>query len=259
VVVVRRKASSIASGWSWRLAGLALCAFFGLGFFSGAVGGHNSPVVQRTLDAFKAYKHGFLRTAALVREGRYAQRPSAAHVFPGAVALVEREDGLYALFASGAVLGPLSPRATDNLPIISGAALESAGAEQMVEYASVIVRAEAELSELISEMHLGSDGEASLFLDGSRTEIVLDVDHAALELERAAMVLERWHEREAEIAVLDMTVPGQAVIRRRETVRTASVRGSHKPAHSPATRAHLRRAVIAMGGVDGGRGGAGAR
>ncbi len=68
---------------------------------------------------------------------------------------------------------------------------------------------------MVSEMRLDGDGEASLFLDRSRTQVVLDLGQMPLELDRAGTVLKRWHGHESAIASLDMTTPGQAVMRLR--------------------------------------------
>jgi hypothetical protein len=247
VAAVRRKASRIASGWSWRLAGLALCAFFGLGFLSGASGNRANPFFQRAVIVLKSYKEGLVQTATLVRDARRRHPQPASRAFPGEVALVQRHDGLYALRGSGELLGPLSAGATDNLPIVSGDALEDAGAEHMVEYASLMVRAEAVLSRLISEMYVHRDGEASLFLDSSHTEVALDLDNASAELERASDILGRWRGREDQIARLDMTVPGEAVVSLRATA------SGRAPGQTPAQKGHRRHeAVVAMTGGDGG-------
>jgi cell division protein FtsQ len=216
VVAVRRGKHHGGGGWTWRLGGVVLCAFFACGYLSG-LGTPRSAYARRLLDTFKRYKLKASEEAALVRQlplNRRGAQP-ARDQFAGAVAMVERRDGFYALFGSGELRGPVSASAEDNLPIISGAALEAADSSQLVEYASVLVRAEAILSELISEMQLGSDGETRLFLDDSRIQVVLDLDRAPLELERAAVVLRRWRGREADVVSLDMTTPGQAVVRLR--------------------------------------------
>src|ERR1700674_2520035 len=78
---------------------------------------------------------------------------------------------------------------------------------------------------MVSELRLEDDREASLFLDRSRTEVALDLDHASLELARASRVLRRWRGREAEIASLDMTTPGQAVMRLRSNAFASAIGG----------------------------------
>lgn len=245
--MVRRKRSSGVTGWSWRLAGLALCAFFGLGFLSG-LGVPKTGFALRTLSALGEYRQRLLEQAALVRRLSVRQGQSGSEIgkFSGAVAVVERGDGFYELFASGELRGPVSVSADDNLPIISGASLEAARAEQLVEYASVLVRAEAKLSELISEMRLDRDDQASLFLDRSQTEVVLDLYQAPLELDRAASVLRCWRGREAEVASLDMTAPGQAVLRLRKIPVTITKRARTIKA---VDRSVVRRAGVKEAGA----------
>ncbi len=212
----RKKVKHSGAGWSWRLGGLALIAFFTLGYLSG-LRAPRTAFARRVLGACDHYRARVLDAAALVRHlpTPRARRSFHAGDLTGSVAMVERSDGFYTLSESGELRGPVSSGAEDNLPIMSGAPLETASARALIDYASVLVRAEAQLSQLISEMRLAGDGEASLFLDRSRTELVLDLDRAAFELPRAARVLQRWRGREAEIATLDMTTPGQAVMRLR--------------------------------------------
>ena len=83
----------------------------------------------------------------------------------------------------------------------------------MVDYAAELVRAETQLSEIISEMQVDDDGTASLFLERERTEVVVDLDRAAAELQRAIKVRQQWQGRENLIAALDLTTPGLAVVR----------------------------------------------
>ncbi|MFZ0890324.1 MAG: hypothetical protein WA005_17935 [Candidatus Binataceae bacterium] len=227
-MAVRRKARNPVTGWSWRLAGVALCAFFALGFLSG-LGAPRTSFTLRTLNTLTSYRQKLLGAASMLRDWPLRQTRRAGNAtFPGAVAMIERRDGFYALFAGGELRGPVPPGAEDNLPTISGGAIETARAQDLVEYASVLVRAEGQLSEMISEMRCGSDGEVSLFLDGSHTEIALDLDKAPAEIERAALVLRRWHGHESAIAALDMTTPAQAVMRIRTV--TASAKGRVHPA-----------------------------
>jgi len=86
----------------------------------------------------------------------------------------------------------------------------------MVDYAAQLVRAEAQLSEIISEMRVGDDGTASLFLERERTEVVIDLERATTELQRAIKVRQQWQGRENLIAALDLTTPGLAVVRLHE-------------------------------------------
>jgi hypothetical protein len=131
----------------------------------------------------------------------------------GAIAIVERRDGFYELFRGGELRGPISPDKQGDLPVLSGAALDNARGTQMVDYAAELVRAETQLSEIISEMRVGDDGIASLFLERERTEVVIDLDRATTEIQRAIKVRQQWQGRENLIAALDLTTPGLAVVR----------------------------------------------
>jgi hypothetical protein len=153
---------------------------------------------------------GIIRRA---RRGLGADDISARDMRDGAIALVERRDGFYELFNGGELRGPVSPAKHDDLPILSGSAVETARGSQMVDYAAVLVRAETRLSDLISEMRVEDDATASLFLERARTEVVIDLDQAAAELQRAIQVRKQWQGRESLIAAVDMTTPGQAVVR----------------------------------------------
>jgi hypothetical protein len=138
-----------------------------------------------------------------------------------AVALVERKDGFYALRSTGELRGPVSAELENDLPILSGPALERARPRQLLEDAGALVRAEAALGELISEMSVAEDGTASLYLERSRTELSFDLANAAPELERATYLLRRWRGHRDLIAALDMTTPGQAVMRLRAALPIA--------------------------------------
>ncbi|HVA80741.1 MAG TPA: hypothetical protein VNF29_07435 [Candidatus Binataceae bacterium] len=131
----------------------------------------------------------------------------------GAIAMVERPDGFYALFADGELRGPVSPNAEGDLPILSGTRAADSRGIELVAYAATMVRSEAVLSHLVSEMSIGDDGTAALYLDRTRTEVVIDLDDAATEIRRAGEVLAKWRGRERTIAALDMTTPGEAVVR----------------------------------------------
>ena len=90
---------------------------------------------------------------------------SAGDMRDGAIALVERHDGFYQLFSGGELRGPVSPGKQGDLPVLSGDALDNARGSQMVDYTALLVRAETQLSEIISEMRVGDDGTGSLFLE----------------------------------------------------------------------------------------------
>ncbi|MFZ0246804.1 MAG: hypothetical protein WAL68_14100, partial [Candidatus Binatus sp.] len=131
----------------------------------------------------------------------------------GAIAIVERRDGFYELFSGGELRGPVSPGKQGDLPVLSGPALDNARGPQMVDYAAVLVRAETQMSEIVSEMRINDDATASLFLERERTEVVIDLDRATTEIQRAIKVRQQWQGRENLIAALDLTTPGQAVVR----------------------------------------------
>jgi len=221
---MRRKARNGGAGWNRRLAGVALVAFFALGYFLG-LGSATNLFTRRAIDVASRYRSRLREQSALIRYWPAArpEPPEPAHT-GGPLAMVERRDGFYALYEWGELRGPLSVGTEDNLAIISGPALENASAADLVGYARILVRAEGALAEMISELRLEDDGQATLFLDRSRTEVGLDLDNAAAELERAGRVLRRWRGREAEIASLDMTTSGQAVMRLRPSA-FASLKG----------------------------------
>jgi len=224
------------AGWSARMGGLVVCAFFALGVMTG-FSTTGRAVALRASASLSIYRDQILdslapaRTTAASyyavltewagRAGIYRRQlnePGAAAISAGdmrdgAIAMVERHDGFYELFRGGELRGPVSPDKQGDLPVLSGDALESAHGTQMVDYASELVRAETQLSEIISEMHVGDDGTASLFLERERTEVVIDLDRATQELERAIKVRRQWNGRESLIAALDLTTPGLAVVR----------------------------------------------
>ncbi len=138
---------------------------------------------------------------------------SRARSADDAIAIVERRDGFYALLAGGEIRGPVSPAQQPNLPIMSGAGVESAEASELLLDAEVLVRAEAQMSSMISEMRIDADGTASFYLDRERMAVVVDKDREAVELPRALGVLKQWQGRERLIAMLDMTTPGMAIVR----------------------------------------------
>jgi hypothetical protein len=107
------------------------------------------------------------------------------------------------------------------LPIISGPGLEALTGAEMLDCAELVVRAEAALSELVSEIRVANDGTATLYLDRSHTILVLDRDRASDELAHAAAVLNRWREHLNLMTALDMTTPGEAVVRLREPINIA--------------------------------------
>ncbi len=247
------------------MVGIVLCAFFVLGVMTG-FSAPGRALTLRVSNLFSAYSMRIDRAAApaspMLRWFGDAIRsiqtqlgiksaPAAKLALArqgGAIAMVERHDGFYALFADGELEGPVSPNAEGDLPILSGARVENSRGIELVEYAATMVRAEAELSQLVSEMSVDDDGVAALYLDRTRTEMLIDLDNAPAEIKRAGEVLGKWRGRERMIAMLDMTTPGEAVMRlaaadappprRRGAVRRISVRSG---AAGSATRHAARR------------------
>ena len=228
-MAVRRKKDA---GWSPRLAGLVLCAFFILGMITGfsttgrqivlrAAGVLSS--LERRFDISWRPAHGAIESLGsdidVLRShfiiSRHARRTRNRTPDAEPIAIVERRDGFYALFTDGALSGPVSPISQGDLPILSGSGLESVPGDELVADAALLVRSEAQLSRIVSEMSIADDGVASLYLEGARTEIRLDLDRSQFELDRANQVLARWQGRERSIAQLDMTTPGLAVLRMR--------------------------------------------
>ena len=78
------------------------------------------------------------------------------------------------------------------MPILSGAGALEATPAQLIHDAAALVRAEAALGSVVSEMRVDCDGSATIFLEHPRIEITFDVDHAAIEFARALEVLKMW-------------------------------------------------------------------
>jgi hypothetical protein len=225
--------SAAVAGWNPRAAGLVLCAFFALGVMTGfsATGraltlraaAQINALVSRAIESAAPARAAANRYTAAIRylaaqlgliRARVQEAPAELHG-GNAIAIVERRDGFYALLGDGEIRGPIAPGQASDLPVLSGAGLDASRGADLVADAAVVVRAEAELSKIISEMRLGDDGTASLFLDHPRAEIDIDLANSSLELRRAAQVLRRFEGREQAIAGLDMTTPDQAVVRLR--------------------------------------------
>ncbi len=238
------------------MAGVVVCAFFVMGVMTG-FSATGRAVTLRTAETLNTYRARVLDSIGPVRDAvtycyralqEFTDRVRGEHRAPEkdssitasprviddsarAIAIVERRDGFYALFDGGELRGPVSPGKQSDLPILSGAAVENARGIQMIDYAETLVRAETQLSELISEMRIAEDGTASLFLERAQTELVIDLDRAPIEIQRAAEVRRNWQHRESLIAGLDMTTPGQAVVK------------LHAPDPTPAK--HAPRKVVA--------------
>jgi hypothetical protein len=215
-------------GWSRKALGLVLCAFFVLGMATGLspAGRALATRARVTLASYWAeavgtFAHWRDRTT---ESAMLAPLPRSA---PGdAVALVERHDGFYTLFAEGELRGPVQASRAGDLPILSGAAVQTADASDLVRYAATLVRSEVALSGLVSEMRLDGDGTVSLFFDRSQTELRMELDDAPAQLKRATEVLGQWRGHEQLIAMIDMTTPGQAVMRLRGMTPFAGAQGA---------------------------------
>jgi hypothetical protein len=237
----------VVAGWNARMTGLVLCAFFGFGVITGFSEPGRAATLKaaialrdfrdRVFDSLSPERATASRYTAIVWQ--WAARAglckpahpaasgaenSAHDISDGAIALIERRDGFYSLFDGGELRGPVAAGKQPDLPILSGSAVENSSGVQMIDYATTLIRAESQLSELISEMRVGDDGTASMFLDRERTELIVDLDRASGEIQRALQVRRQFEGRENLIAMLDMTTPGQAVVRLHGAERAPSRR-----------------------------------
>lgn len=236
MAAARKKKKESASGWSPRLAGVLLCAFFVLGVMTGfseagrRVASRAKNLFQlwadRTLAKLGPFRHAadtFDQSIAPIEVLLKLKHPapaitgeveiSRARNAEDPIAIVERREGFYALLAGGEIRGPVSPAQQPDLPIMSGPGAESAMASDLLSDAAILVRAEAQLSSLVSEMRIDTDGTASFYLDRERMAVTVDLDQGPFQLRRALEVLKQWQGRERLIAMLDMTTPGMAVVR----------------------------------------------
>ena len=134
VAAAKKKKSDSASGWSPRLAGVLLCAFFVLGVITGfSEAGRRVALrakdlfttwTDRTLAILGPFRHAadtfdqsIAPIEALLKLKHPASLPAAsgaaeisrAHDADDPIAIVERHDGFYALLARGEIRGPVSP------------------------------------------------------------------------------------------------------------------------------------------------------
>jgi hypothetical protein len=242
--VAKKKKTKKSSGWSWRLAGIALCAFFALGVITGL--SHAGRLFALRLESIFPEWSRPGRSAMLSFDRAGAAAPIVPLAPPkpvASVALVERTDGFYTLDAEGELRGPVSPAMQGDLPVLSGVGVQNAPPARLLENAAALVRGEAALSERISEMHADGDGVATFFLDNPRLPLVIALDDAAIEFARSAQVLRLWRSHQDLIALIDMTASGQAVIRLKpgalENARNTA--GVHKASPIIATRVRTRR------------------
>jgi len=208
VAAAKKKKTKKAADWSWRLAGIALCAFFALGVFAG---------LSRSGRSLAQRVEALIRAMPRLSANRPDASGSAARGPEGAIALVERGDGFYALDAGGALRGPVSPAAESDLAVISGPGADASGL-QLLDYARVMVQAEAALGLTVSEMRVSTDAEATLYLERPAIPLTIDPEDSGVEFARAAQILALWHGRCDLIAALDLTIADQAVVRVRDGV-----------------------------------------
>jgi len=213
VVVAKRRTASETTSWGWRLGGVVLALFFALGMMAGVspAGRALAARVNGSTAALRIRAAEFIAPVIFFWRG---MPPVPARLgAPGAIAIVERRDGFYALSERSGLTGPISPQAQGDLPVLSGAGVQNADVGALMRYASILVRAEAALSALISEMRVDDDGAtATFFLVRTETRLTIDLDAAPLELERARELLARWQDHPRLVAGLDLTTPGQAVM-----------------------------------------------
>jgi Cell division protein FtsQ/DivIB, C-terminal len=204
----RKRANS--SQWGFRLAGIVLCAFFVLGVITGlSRPGHMLALRIHALLGLWPHPSG----SSLIPGGFTAIPGLAPSTSNDAVALLKREDGFYVLNSDGELRGPIAPESSPDLPILSGRSVAKADAAQLILDAAVMVRAEADLNQLVSEMKAGPDGTATLFLEHTRAAVVIDVSRSGAEIERAARILRMWRGHQQMLAVIDLTTPDEAVVR----------------------------------------------
>lgn len=240
--VAKKKKSRKGAGWSWRLAGIALCAFFALGVITGLSRAGRLFAV-RVEAVLPLWTH--LGRSALVPDtygGDARPTPRVARKLVASVALVERNDGFYTLDSAGDLHGPVSPAMQGDLPVLSGLAVENAPPAQLLEDAATLVRAEAALSEMVSELRTDGDGVGTVFLDHPHFPILFTLDDASLEFARSAQVLRLWRGHQELIASLDMTVSGQAIVRLKPGVleKVKHAAGVRKPVVATSARPSAR-------------------
>jgi hypothetical protein len=211
VVAKKKRKSTHSSQWGVRLAGIVLCVFFVLGVITGlSRPGHQLALRIHALLALWPHHSG----SALIPDGL-----TALPIIPSnrgndnAVALVRRDSSFYLLNSSGDLRGPIAPEAQPDLPILSGAALADADEDQLVQDAAVMVRAEAALNHLVSEMTVGSDGTATLFLEHPQVAVTIDESRSAAGIQRATQMLRLWQGHQQLLAAIDLTAPDEAVVR----------------------------------------------
>jgi hypothetical protein len=207
----KRKSAHSGSQWGVKLAGIVLCAFFVLGVITGlSRPGHQLALRIHALLALWPHHSG----SAVIPDG-FTALPIARSTSgkDNAVALVRRDGGFYVLNSSGDLRGPIAPETQPDLPILSGAALAEADEAQLMQDAAVMVRAEAGLNHLVSEMSVASDGTATLFLEHPQVAVTIDESRGAAGIQRAVQMLHLWQGHQQLLAAIDLTAPDEAVVR----------------------------------------------
>jgi Cell division protein FtsQ/DivIB, C-terminal len=216
----KKKKTKSGSGWSWRLAGIALCAFFALGVLTGL--SQSGRLLAQRIEALLRYLPHSSRSALIPAAYRtfFIKQPivedfrSPSASSPSeAIALIEHPDGFYEVGNEGGLFGPVSPAQAADIPVISGSGVEHASAVQLLEYAAELIRAEAILAARISEMRVASSGEICLYLDRPHLAVILEPAGWVLQLARASKVLSLWRGHQQLIGIIDMTVPDEAIVR----------------------------------------------
>jgi hypothetical protein len=221
----KKKNKTSASHWGFRLAGIVLCAFFVLGVITGLSrpGRTFALRIEALINFWPSPGHSSILPAVFT--GGTVIKPTLLPRAQGAaVALVQRSDGFYILDSDGALRGPVAPAAQGDMPILSGSGALNAQPFELIDDAAALVRAEASLGAVVSEMRVDGDGTAAIFLEHPRIAITFDIGRAAIEFARAIDVLKIWRGHESLIASLDLTTPGQAVMQMRPAAFAANIR-----------------------------------
>jgi len=207
----KRKSTYSSSQWGVRLAGIVLCAFFVLGVITGlSRPGHELALRMHALFALWPHHSG----SALIPDGFAGlQGTPSRYRNDNSIALVRRDGGFYVLNSAGDLHGPIAPEAQPDLPILSGPAISAAGSAELMRDAAVMVRAEAGLNHLVSEMAAASDGTATLFLEHPRVAVSIELNRSEAGIQRAVRIMHLWQGHQQLLAAIDLTVPGEAVVR----------------------------------------------
>lgn len=207
----KRKSARSSSQWGVKLAGIVLCVFFVLGVITGlSRPGHQLALRIHALLALWPHHS----SSGLIPDGFTALPITPSNGGnDNAVALVRRDGGFYLLNSSGDLRGPIAPEAQPDLPILSGPALANADETELMRDAAVMVRAEAGLNHLVSEMSVASDGTATLFLDHPQVAVTIDESRSAAGIQRAVQMLHLWQGHQQLLAAIDLTARDEAVVR----------------------------------------------